>query len=429
MQTDGVGLAEIDYASDSYTRLDVNTTFTITKLTDSQGNRQVNGTLQTGQTWNRTVALTQSESFQQQGAGTTAAVAGTAFVVDCTSPTQCTFTGVIDNVTLTSSDGQTQTLNPLSQCVSTSGTLCAAPSQLTPDQLALIQWIQTNVFLDLVEHGLGDGVFQPFAATVVVNNGVVQSVTVSAGTASAPPPPQNNPGPSPACQITPTTPPIAFDGSPGTGPPPATLGTCPMTAFGSDPQPLHTNVLSVAAPGGGSVTFSSPLEHETVGNGWATWSNNYTGDVYVISGTSPVTLTMPSATLAFYLYAEPDQYSPSFNVTATTQDGTSSGSVAVYGYKGATYFGFYTTSSSDPIVTVTVSGTDTYTAIGEFGIDQARQAASSSSTVTATSPTTTPTSPTTTTPTTTTPTTTPTTTTTTTTTTMTTTSSTTPPSS
>jgi hypothetical protein len=179
VQTDGVGLAEIDYGSDSYTRLDVNTTFTITKLTDSQGNRQVNGTLQTGETWNRTVALTQSESFQQQGAGTTAAVAGTAFVVDCTSPTQCTFTGVIDNVTLTGSNGQTRTLNPLNQCVATSGAVCAANSELTPEQVALIQWIRANVFLDFIERGLGNGIFDPFGGTVTITNGVVQSFTPS----------------------------------------------------------------------------------------------------------------------------------------------------------------------------------------------------------------------------------------------------------
>ena len=179
IQTDGVGLAEIDYATDSFTRLDVNTTFKITKLTDSQGDRQVNGTLETGQTWNRTVALTQSQSFDQEGAGTTAAVAGTAFVVDCTTPTTCTFTAVIDNVDLTGNAGQTQILNPLTQCVSTSGDLCATPSQLTPDQLALIQWIQLNVYLDFIEYGLGNGVFDPFGGTVTVTNGVVQTFTPS----------------------------------------------------------------------------------------------------------------------------------------------------------------------------------------------------------------------------------------------------------
>jgi hypothetical protein len=411
VQTDGVGLAEIDYASDSYTRLNVNTTFTITKLTDSQGNRQVNGTLQTGETWNRTVALTQSESFQQQGGGATAAVAGTAFVVDCTSPTQCTFTAVIDNVTLTGANGHTQTLNPLSQCASTSGTLCTAVSQLTPDQVALIQWIRVNVFLDYVEHGLGNGIFEPFTATVVVNHGVVQSVTIA----------PNNPGPPPACQSTPANAPIVFDGSPGTGPPPATLGPCSMTAFGPDPQPLHTNVSSVAAPGGGFVTFSIPVSHQQVGNGWSTdpegqWSSG-SADVYFVEGTS-VTLTMPANTLAFYFYAEPNTFD-TFTITATAQGGPSSGA-QVNGDTGVQFFGFYTTSSSNPIVSIAISTTDPLgMGIGEFGIGQAISAASASATATSTTnatttptttmptttmPTTT-TTPTTTTPTTTTPTT------------------------
>jgi hypothetical protein len=195
VKTDSVGQAEIDYAANTYTRLDVNTTFTIRKLTDNQGNRQVQGDLTSGQTWNRTVALTQSESFQQTAGGATAAVSGTAFAVTCTTPTQCTFTGVVDNVTLTG-NGQTKTLNPLSQCVSTSGNLCAALSALTPDQLALIQWIQQNVLLDFLEHGIGNGIFDPFGGTVQVNNGVVQSFTPStpnqaftAITPAPPPPP------------------------------------------------------------------------------------------------------------------------------------------------------------------------------------------------------------------------------------------------
>jgi len=199
IQTDSVGKAEIDYAADTYTRLDVNTTFTIKKLTDNQGNRQVDGTLTSGQTWNRTVALTQSESFQQEGGGTTAAVSGTAFAVSCTSATSCTFTGVVDNVNLTGSDGQTRILNPLDQCDSNSGVLCGAVTQLTPDELALIQWIQSNVVLDLTEHGLGNGVFQPFSGTVVVTGGVVQSFTPSTPNQGflpqLPPfnPPPNNP--------------------------------------------------------------------------------------------------------------------------------------------------------------------------------------------------------------------------------------------
>jgi hypothetical protein len=104
----------------------------------------------------------------------------------------CTFTAVIDNINLTGAGGTTKTLNPLDECVDTSGALCGTTTRLTPDELALLQWIQTNVLLDLTEHGIGDGVFQPFAATVTVNNGVVQSVAPAPNTTTtpgAPPPP------------------------------------------------------------------------------------------------------------------------------------------------------------------------------------------------------------------------------------------------
>jgi len=199
IQTDTVGLAEIDYATNAYTRLDVNTTFTIKKLTDNQGNRQIDGGLTSGETWNRTNQLTQSESFQQDGGGVSAAVSGTAFVADCTSTTQCTFTAVVDNTNLTGPNGQTQILNPLTQCVTQNAALCAAPTMLTPDQLALIQWIQYNVLLDFTEHGIGNGIFDPFGATVTVTNGVVTSVTPSSSgftpSTPGPTPPSIDPSP------------------------------------------------------------------------------------------------------------------------------------------------------------------------------------------------------------------------------------------
>ncbi|HEV2309128.1 MAG TPA: hypothetical protein VGU73_01280, partial [Acidimicrobiia bacterium] len=39
--------------------------------------------------------------------------------------------------------------------------------------LALLQWIRYNVFLDLIEHGIGNGIFDPFGGTATVTNGVV----------------------------------------------------------------------------------------------------------------------------------------------------------------------------------------------------------------------------------------------------------------
>jgi hypothetical protein len=164
-----------------------------------------------------------------------------------------------------------------------------------------------------------------------------------------------------------TAPPIVFDGSPGTGPPPATLGPYTMTAFGPDPQLVNQGpvVTSVNDPAG-TVSFSPPLNHSTVGNGWATWSHGYTGDVYWTTG-STITMTLPAGTRAFYFYAEPNTFD-FFEVTATAQDGTTSGPIQVQGNSGATYFGFYSTGTPN-IESITVTTTDTTGfAVGEFGI-------------------------------------------------------------
>ena len=166
-----------------------------------------------------------------------------------------------------------------------------------------------------------------------------------------------------------TTPGITFDGSPGTGSPPATLGPYTMTAFGPDTRPTGNTVTDVTGPTG-TVGFSPPLTHSTVGNGWATWSNGYTGDVYWTNTGSTITITLPAGTGAFYLYAEPNALSP-FDVQATAQDGTTSGAILVDGNGGAQYFGFYGTGGAT-IATVTVTTADTTgLGVGEFGISAA----------------------------------------------------------
>jgi hypothetical protein len=167
-----------------------------------------------------------------------------------------------------------------------------------------------------------------------------------------------------------TAPPIVFDGSPGTGPPPATLGPYTMTAFGPDPQPVNQgpDVTSVNDPAG-TVSFSPALNHSTVGNGWDTWSHGYTGDVYWTTG-STITITLPAGTRAFYFYAEPNTFDV-FEVTATAQDGTTSGPIQVQGNSGAKYFGFYATGTPN-IESIMVTTTDTTGfGVGEFGIASA----------------------------------------------------------
>jgi hypothetical protein len=169
-----------------------------------------------------------------------------------------------------------------------------------------------------------------------------------------------------------TAPTIVFDGSPGTGAPPATLGPYTMQPFAADPTAEGTLESEVTGPTG-PISFDSQLQHDLVGSDWETWSNGYTGDVYendtaLPDGDFEVTVTLPPGTGAFYAYAEPDEFED-FDMSATAQDGTTSGPLTVYGEAGAQYFGFYATCGHTlQTVTFTDSGGDQAMAVGEFGI-------------------------------------------------------------
>ncbi len=171
VRTDATGHAEIQYGDDAYTRLDVDTTFRIDSLTDDQGNRQVQGSLEKGQTWNRTVALTESESFEQTGADATAAVEGTAFAVSCDTVDHCVFTAIVHNIQLTGADNEIKLLTPLDECDSESGDLCGDISKISPEDLPA--WITDNLLRDLLERGIDDG---PLTGTVVVQGSSVTFV-------------------------------------------------------------------------------------------------------------------------------------------------------------------------------------------------------------------------------------------------------------
>lgn len=163
-----------------------------------------------------------------------------------------------------------------------------------------------------------------------------------------------------------TTGEIFFDGSPGTAAAPATLGGYSMVPFGADSQALGISVPGVTDPAG-AISFAPALTHASVGNGWATWSHGYTGDVYWTTGTQ-ATITLPPGTKAFYLYAEPNQFQL-LSVEAVAQDGTTSGPVNVQGNSGAQYFGFYGTGDKT-LASITVTTADpTGFGIGEFGIN------------------------------------------------------------
>ncbi len=161
----------------------------------------------------------------------------------------------------------------------------------------------------------------------------------------------------------------------GTAAPAATLGPFTMTPFGVDATPDNTDVTSVVDPAG-TLTFNQPVSKRTVGSGWSTWSHGYTGSVYFNNGadegdTNNLTIGLPAGTSAFYFYAEPNDFDPPWNVTATAQDGTTSGPISVSGSGGATYFGFYG-NPANPLVSISINaeaGASGF-AVGEFGISK-----------------------------------------------------------
>jgi hypothetical protein len=163
---------------------------------------------------------------------------------------------------------------------------------------------------------------------------------------------------------------LVFDGSPGTGAPPATLGPYTMTAFGADPRAISVQVSDIVDPAG-TIGFSPAVSHLRVPSTWATWSHGFEGDVYFAesaSGGDPtVEITLPAVTKAFAFYAEPNTFA-GFTVEAIAQDGTSSEPIDVQGRSGARYFGFYGTGSQT-VASITIAAADPAGfAVGEFQI-------------------------------------------------------------
>ena len=183
---------------------------------------------------------------------------------------------------------------------------------------------------------------------------------------------------------------ITFDGSPGTGAPPPTLGPYTMQPFGADPRPLGTAVPGVTAPPG-QVGFTPALLHLQADNGngiydWG-WGNGYAGGVYYTGnlanlwgreglGAMSMTFTLPPGTKAFYFYAQPvagygDVLAQTWPMSATAQDGTTSGTIEVaepgFGLGGPQYFGFYTDGSAN-LTSIRVDSPWTDFFVGEFGI-------------------------------------------------------------
>lgn len=163
---------------------------------------------------------------------------------------------------------------------------------------------------------------------------------------------------------------LQFSAGPGTGPPPSTLGGHPMTAFSPDDRPI-SQLVDAVTDRAGTIGFSPSLSHFGVGNGWATWSHGYTGDVYFTGsgGEKEVEITMPPGTKAFSFYAEPNTFAR-FTAEAVASDGTSSEAVEIEGRAGAKYFGFHG-SAGRTVASITVKASDPGGfAVGEFMISR-----------------------------------------------------------
>ncbi len=170
---------------------------------------------------------------------------------------------------------------------------------------------------------------------------------------------------------------IVFNGSPGTGAPPNTLGGYPMFKFVDDTRPTGAGNFVSSVPASNdcpvSLGFNQPAMHLDVPTSFNNWSHGYTGDVY-FSGffVGGNTFILPANTRAFYFYAEPNLFSQ-FTITATANDGTTSGAIPVNAPFGARYYGFYTTGANCMLTSITLqisgnAGAGFGFTYGEFGI-------------------------------------------------------------
>jgi hypothetical protein len=168
----------------------------------------------------------------------------------------------------------------------------------------------------------------------------------------------------------------------GTNAPPANVGGFAMTPFNQAAQAALPDSYGVTVPfipgsplPGNLVV--NPLSYKaTAGTSWwagnpGAWGHGYTGPVFYVNENTSV-LTLPANAQAFYFYAQPNQGGV-WNVTATTNSGSTSGAIAVSsGPSGsANGYAFYATAGETiQSITITVSGVESPgMALGEFGIN------------------------------------------------------------
>jgi hypothetical protein len=171
---------------------------------------------------------------------------------------------------------------------------------------------------------------------------------------------------------------VHFDLTPGTGAPPPTLGGFVMSPFPADGRPLRTMVTDAAPPPAfgvpGDLQFDEAVELNQVGSAfddWSTWSHGYTGNVYY-HGYDTLGMDLPTGTLAFHLYVQPELLFATLNFSVTCDGVSISPFASIDGNGGASYIGFYTDNPADPLerlIVTQVTLPDVGFAVGEFGVN------------------------------------------------------------
>ncbi|MCC6677276.1 MAG: hypothetical protein IT436_09030 [Phycisphaerales bacterium] len=151
----------------------------------------------------------------------------------------------------------------------------------------------------------------------------------------------------------------------GAAAPPAAVDGWPIdwrVHFRSD---VFADVTTTPDGGGGVIVFSIPVSVRAIGQGWATWSHGYTGNVFYTNGASSLTIGL-SDIHAFQFYAEPNPFGI-FQMTAAGSDGATTIAAQQHpdGDSGATGWGFCSWDAH--VVSITVES-DVDFAVGEFRV-------------------------------------------------------------
>ncbi len=111
---------------------------------------------------------------------------------------------------------------------------------------------------------------------------------------------------------------------------------------------------------GSALSFDIDTQVRTIGDGWATWSGGYAGEVLYTMGATSLTATLSSGLTSFGFEAEPNPFSV-LDITLQLADGTSL-TQGVNGYSGADFFGF----TSDVAISSFSISSSTDFAVGKF---------------------------------------------------------------